>query len=316
MIGVEIVGQTVDARLLYGVGGALALFTFLMNWSRKASARNMIGGKRLAEGRVRAFTGLMGGGKSTLLALMVLHPWLKRGRTVVTNFGCDPAEQGLTGNVVLLSSQRFLEELLEIGTDGTFVNTLCTCERRNRCKDHQPEPVPHGCLACRRRLRCSCNGVKVCIDECQVFIPSNNSKSLPIELKSWITLARKNHIELIWLAQSHKDVHAMLRRLTAECWQCTDVATNLVTQKFLMVAGEPDKTPIESMSYRWNYKANGLFNSWEIIIPARDALEMAGKLDSKYIDRLEATGSRRKGESQPGGDDGVGVTGWPAPVAS
>ena len=296
MIAVRIADQEVSNWLFIGLAGAVAVFSFAMWLMLKLSAKGALGGKLLDEGKVRGICGLMGHGKSTLAAMYIVHPWLKKGRTVVSNFGIDPAAQGLPGTVVLLSSASFLEDLLEIGTDGTFVNTLCRCEKNNRCEVHQPEPVPTGCKACAQRMRCRCEGVKIVLDEAQVFVPANNSKSLPIELKSWITLARKNHIELIWLAQSHKDVHAMLRRMTGELWRCVEAeGLGLVSQRFRMEGGEPGKEPTETLRYQWAPRAEGMFNSWEIIIPARDALEMAGKLSKKYVARLEATSRRRSG---------------------
>ncbi|MDZ4233374.1 MAG: zonular occludens toxin domain-containing protein [Dietzia sp.] len=306
------ISGAVNPKVAMILGAALLGGYLLMMRLFKWSARLALGGKLLEEGKVRGVIGLMGHGKSTLAALHIVRPWLARGRTIVANFGIEPDAQGLSGTVVFLTSATFLEDLLEIGTDGTFVSTLCSCSKNGGCVDHPDHPVPTGCARCKKWLRCPCNGVKVVIDEAQVFIPANNSKSLPIELKSWITLMRKNHIELTWLAQSHKDVHAMLRRMTSEMWKCNkDFGVGLVAQRYACEAGEPGQEPTETIKYMWSPKADGMFNSWEIIIPARDALEMAGKLSKKYVDRLQATQDRRRGG---GVADEVGATTPAAPV--
>jgi len=183
-----------SVKTVYVVGlvaAALVMYGFMVLMMRQ-SGRLALAGGSLREGRVTGVTGLMGGGKSTLTALYVVRPWLKRGRTIIANFGIDPEVQGVSGEVLFLRSSSFLEDILDIGVGGSFYDTLCTCKRV--CDDHSPTPAPNECPKCKLWLRCSCRGVKLVIDEAQVFIPSNNSASLPIELKSWITLTRKNHI--------------------------------------------------------------------------------------------------------------------------
>jgi len=275
----------VVAGVLYG----------MMRLLFKLAARSAVTGKRLSEGSVRGVTGLMGHGKSTFVALYVVRPWLKRGRTVVTNFGVEPDVQGFKGSAVLLSSASFLEDLLGIGVGGSFVDTGCRCSRH--CSEHVSvtECGALGCPRYKRRLRCSCEGVKVIIDEAAVFVPANGAMGLPMELKSWITLTRKNHIEVCWLAQSHKDVHAMLRRLTQEYWECVlDTGGMSVAQRFPAHAGEPGREPSHSMRFAWSPLADGMFNSWEIILPARDALEMVGKLSGRYLAELEVSAEMRR----------------------
>lgn len=293
MLGVRAGYVDIPTNVLWVALGGIVVLAVFLSYTKRSSAKMALHGATLREGRITGLTGLMGGGKSTLAALYIVRPWLRKGRTLVTNFGVEPAKQRLTGRAVLLSSENFLEDLLGIGVGGSFVDTGCRCSKYCKEHGHVDECGAARCENYGRRLRCSCEGIKLIIDEAQVFVPANNSRSLPIELKSWITLTRKNHIEMVWLAQSHKDVHAMLRRMTAEMWHCTDLEAQLVAQRFGVEAGEPGMRPLDKIGYRWNISADGMFNSWEIIIPAKDAIEMAGQLSRKYVDRLKVTAEMR-----------------------
>jgi hypothetical protein len=276
--------------LILGLGAFLVLGLAFLRWVRRYESRVMTGAGRFDEGRVVGVCGLMGGGKTSFIMSQWVVPALTRGLTVASNF--TVLDDGLPGRSIKLRARTFASDVLGIGSSlnvdeetgevlsGWFIDTACTCG-----KDHDKDctrprgdlPVVACCAGFRARRECRCNAAVVVIDEAHAFVPANNSRPLPLVLHNWLTMARKNHLEIIWATQYYKWVHSGFRRLTEDVFTCQstmgDGRHEAIHQRMKRGGSDLDPAVVTVVKYD-NRGVRGRYDTYEVITPSQTALEM------------------------------------------
>lgn len=286
--------------LTFGVCvGFIVIMVVFVKFAKRAQGRVFAGsGTRYDEGRVFGVVGLMGSGKTSFVVREFAIPALQIGRPVVSNFSIY--DEKFNGTATLLKAQDFGFDLLGIGSSlnlddeglpmsGWFFDTACQCG-----KDHDascPNPpgfVPVGerpcCAGFRARRDCGCRGALVIIDEGHAFVPAAGSRPLPLDLHTWFTMARKNHLQIIWLTQYYKWIHSAVRRLSEDVFFCRPLIGDgqhvADLHKLDPIKGDVGALPVASVKYD-NRPIREFYDTREVILPAATAHEIAGNLDRK-----------------------------------
>lgn len=267
----------------------------LLAWARKWEGRQLSGAGRMDAGRVIGIVGLMGSGKTSFVVTNWIRPALQQGRRVVANFGVK--DSGFPGTALVVSPETFAWDLLGTGSSlnvdkdgepmsGWFVDTACTCGKGH--DEGCDRVMPQGEACCRgfeRQRQCGCRAAVVVIDESHAFLPANQSKPLPIEILTWLTMARKNHVQIIWCTQYYKWVHSAVRRLSQDVFRCEPGAVDgkhLAMMCRLSANGELSNEVVSVVKFD-NRSVRSIYDTFEVIVPAHTAHELAGTLSKKTI---------------------------------
>lgn len=282
-----------------GVGFCL-LMCLLLFWARRMERRARLQAGQQEDGRVMGIVGLPGGGKTSFIVGHYAVPALRQGRTVITNF--QMFVEDLPGRWVKMRPSTFGEDLLGIGSSlnideetgepmsGWFVDTACTCGKDHDETCSRPDgdvPAKACCKGFRARRLCNCNGVVLVTDEVQSFVPANQSKPLPLDLLTWATMIRKNHVFWIWSTQYWKWVHSAVRRLTRQGLICeTDVLYSDRVARMYDVdydKGEMSGEPLTTVRYKPAVIAGNFYDSAEVIVPSSTAADMLGQMSRRHL---------------------------------
>lgn len=302
-----------------GLLGLLGVALWFARKARGMHGRVLAGdGSRLDVGRVIGVCGVPGTGKTSFMVRNWAVPALKLGGRVVANFTVYPDPEW-PGSFRKLKAENFGPDLMGIGsslnldettgepTSGWFIDTACTCG-----KDHDPGcsrpggdvPLAPCCDGFRARRDCSCQGVFLFLDEGHAFVPANGSKSLPVDLLTWFTMCRKNHLMIVWGTQYYKWVNSGVRRLSEQVFMCSKRLGEGQHRANLHVLdwskGDIGRDPVATIDYDnrpiWKY-----YDTKEVIVASQTAHEIAGQLSRKEI--LAEMGRRRGTSAAPRPDE-------------
>jgi Zonular occludens toxin (Zot) len=259
--------------------GVLFCLMVLKRVIERGLASSVTDGGKIREGMVLGVVGKMGYGKTSFIVSNYAIPALRAGRTVVANFTIRADD--LPGQCVRLEAHQFGADLLGIGSSlntdpttgepvtGWFYDTACTCGKDGN-----------------DRVQCGCNAAVVVLDEAHLFVPASNSRPLPVELMQWFTMARKNHVQVIWATQYWKWVHSAARRLSSQIWVCEPgkMRGNHVANCHEPFALEQrESVPLASIKYQITESLVSRYDSWEVVVPAATAFEIAGQMKRKKL---------------------------------
>lgn len=295
----DVVLDQLDGEMLFpalGLFAFCALGLFVMMFGRRWQGRMMSGTGRIDEGRVIGCVGLMGSGKTSFMVLNWAVPMLRQGGTVIANFGIDDSD--LPGKSIKLLPDTFGLDVLGVGSSlnydantgepmsGWFYDTACNCglTHDTGCGRVQPA-VGTCCPGFAAQRACGCRSALLILDESHAFVPASNSRPLPVELLTWFTMARKNHIEIIWATQYYKWVHSSVRRLTQDVFMCTPrIGDGLHTADLVRLGpgGELGRDIFTSIKFD-NRPIRGRYDTYEVIIPAHTAHELAGTMSKRSL---------------------------------
>lgn len=267
----------IPRTVLYVALGFVLLFGFLIVKMRQVEGRTAGGVGKFFDGRLIGVVGLPGFGKTSFVMHAYVLPALRSGRTVVTNFTVK--DDDMPGRAVKMKPDTFGADLLGIGSSlnvddegqpmsGWFIDTACTCGKEGR-----------------DQLACACNGVVLVIDESHAFMPASNTRPLPIDLLTWLTMCRKNHLQIIWCTQYYKWVHSAVRRLTADVYQCSRnglQAHHVARLHALDGNGNLSADATSEIKYDVR-KVGDRYDTYEVIIPAASAYQIAGELRKRNV---------------------------------
>jgi len=281
-VGVEVVTTlpTLPVWSLLALGGFVVASILFMFWARRWMGRQVSGKGRLDEGRLIGVVGLPGFGKTSFIMSNYVVPALQSGRTVIANFSVYADD--LPGRFVKLKPSNFGLDLLGIGSSlnldddglpvsGWFIDTACTCGKTGR-----------------EQLMCPCNGLVLVIDEGHAFLPANQSKGLPVDVLTWLTMCRKNHLMIIWATQYYKWIHSAVRRLTQEVFMCQRelLGGHHVARSFGLDPIKGDLGNVCAYEVKYDVRTIGhLYDTSEVVVAAHTAYELAGELSRKHLRR-------------------------------
>lgn len=279
--------------LLVGICVGLLL---ILKFARRWEARVKSGTGRMDEGRVIGVVGLMGAGKTSFIMKNWIAPAIAAGQTIVSNFSVNT--KGFAGTSMLLRADTFGMDLLGIGSSlnvdpqtgepmsGWFYDTACRCGKGHVDGCDKVMPAGTACCAGFRAMReCRCRQATVVIDESHAFVPASQSRPLPLELQIWFTMARKNHLQIIWSTQYFRWVHAAVRRLSQDVFVCEQNGMDgkhIAHMMRLQASGDLGKETVLSIKYD-NKSVRSMYDTYEVILPSHTAEEMAGTVGKRTI---------------------------------
>lgn len=296
------IGDKVPGWVLFGAGGVVVVSMVFMFWARRLQGRALSGKGRLDQGRLVGVVGLPGYGKTSFIVSNYVLPMLREGRTVLANFTVYADE--FEGRFIKMKSGNYGADLIGIGSSlnldddleamsGWFVDTACNCSKT----------CTPGCLgrigpqACckgmRAKIMCGCNGAVLVIDEAHAFLPASQSKPLPVDLLTWLTMCRKNHLMIVWATQYVKWVHSAVRRLTEDVFMCESqllAGHHVARLHHLGFTGELGREVSAEVKYKIG-EVGEFYDTSEVIVAASTAYEMAGEMSRKNIANKVGSGA-------------------------
>jgi hypothetical protein len=270
---------SIPRHWLFIGAGVIFVLWLIKAGAEKLVARERIQPGKLQEGKVFGVVGKMGYGKTSFAVGHFAIPALKQGRTVVSNFTIR--DDDLPGRSVLMRPSSFGSDLLGIGSSlqldretgepasGWFVDTACNCGKQDKAQE-----------------ACGCNGALVIIDESHLFVPASNSRQLPVELHQWFTMARKNHVEVVWLTQYWKWVHATVRRLSTDIWDCRPTLVRGRHEAYCFNPHDMDdkqRIAHAKVDYSITEALVSRYDTYEIVVPAATAFDIAGQMRKGHM---------------------------------
>jgi hypothetical protein len=286
--------------LIISAASFCAVCMCLIVFAHRVDGKLNSGKGRLDQGRLIGIVGLPGFGKTSFIMHTYVIPALKQGRGVITNFSVMP-DEAWPGTATLMDADSFGPDLLGIGSSlnvdkktgqpmsGWFVDTACTCGKGHDDKCKRPNgdvPAFPCCDGFRAWRQCACQGRVLVIDESHAFLPANNSRPLPVDVLTWLTMCRKNHLMIIWATQYYKWVHSACRRLTEDVYKCEKgiVAGRHVARQHRLDNSNGELSREHASEVKYDIKSVGkYYDTYEVIVPAHTAYEMAGTMSRKNV---------------------------------
>jgi hypothetical protein len=274
-----------------------------MFWARRFEGRQLSGQGRFDEGRLVGVVGLMGAGKTAFMMSNWVVPALREGRSVVSNFTVfvDKIDAPEVGEFHKITAEDFGSQLMGSGSSlnvhestgealsGWFIDTACTCGKDHDVGCDRPGgdvPLHPCCDGFRERRRCACRGAVVIIDEGHCFVPANQAKPLPIEVLRWFTMARKNHLQIVWATQYYKWVHSAVRRLTQDVFTCNEELLGAKhtarLQRLDESNGNLGRDVVSQVKFD-RRKVQDLYDTYEVVLAAETASEIMGTMSRRHM---------------------------------